>query len=184
MMMMKQTLLLVVLAAACGGGSRPAPATPPPADPVPMNEPVAADPAQPAEPATPAEPAAPAAPDPAQIKADLLAVETAAFEKAKPVFDKHCARCHVKGNKLATKKKLAHFDMTTYPFGGEHAMEIGAEIRKTLGIGGGKVTMPFDKKGAVKGDELALIAAWADAFDASHQGGAHEGHAGHGGHKH
>ena len=44
--------------------------------------------------------------------------------------------------------------------------------------------MPADKKGAVKGDELALIAAWADAFDASHKGGAHEGHGGGGGHDH
>jgi hypothetical protein len=63
-------------------------------------------------------------------------------------------------------------------------MEIGKEIRKSLAIGGGKATMPFDKKGAVKGDELALIAAWADTFDASHAGGAHDGHEGHGEHKH
>jgi hypothetical protein len=40
--------------------------------------------------------------------------------------------------------------------------------------------MPADKKGTVKGDELALIAAWADAFDKAHAGGAHEG----AGHKH
>jgi hypothetical protein len=183
-----KTLLLAALVAACGGASsKPDPTTPPPADPVPMKEPVAADPAKPADPATPAEPAKPAeppAPDPAKVKADLLAAETAAFEQAKPVFDKHCARCHVKGAKQATAKKLDHFEMTKYPFGGHHAMEIGGEIRKVLGIGGGKVTMPADKKGAVKGDELALIAAWADAFDASHKAGAHEGHTGHGGHKH
>jgi mono/diheme cytochrome c family protein len=171
--------LLAVLVAACGGSSTPAPATPPPADPVPMPEPVAAEPAPPAEPAMPAEPPAP---DPAQIKAELLALETAAFEKAKPVFDRHCARCHVKGAKQANKKKLDEFDMTSYPFGGKHAMEIGEEIREVLAIGGGKVKMPPDKKGAVQGDELALIAAWADAFDASHKGGAHEGHDGHGGH--
>jgi mono/diheme cytochrome c family protein len=176
---MMKTLLLAVLVAACGGGSsKPTPTTPPPADPVPMKEPVATEPATPEEPAKPAEPPAP---DPAKIKAELLAAETAAFEQAKPVFDKHCARCHVKGAKLANKKKLDHFDMTAYPFTGEHAMEISGEIRKALAIGGGKATMPFDKKGAVKGDELALIAAWADAFDASHKGGAHEGH---GGHKH
>ncbi len=176
--------LLAFLVAACGGSSTPAPATPPPADPVPMAE---ADPATPADPA-PTEPAAPAeppAPDPAQIKAELLAAETAAFEKAKPVFDKHCSRCHVQGARQANKKKLDEFDMTSYPFGGKHAMEIGEEIREVLAIGGGKAKMPPDKKGAVKGDELALIAAWADAFDASHKGGAHEGHEGHGGgHKH
>ena len=179
-------LLLAVLAvvpAACGGGSaKPAPVTPI-ADPVPMNEPAAAPPetASPAEAAKPAEPPAPPAPDPAKIKADLLAAETAAFEKAKPVFDKHCSRCHAKGGKLATKKKLDEVDMTAYPFGGKHAAEIGEEIREVLGVGGGKVTMPLDKKGAVKGDELALIVAWSEAFDASHKGGAHEGH---GGHKH
>jgi hypothetical protein len=175
--------LLALLVAACGGSSPPAPATPPPADPVPMTE---ADPAQPADPAPPAEPPPPPEPDPAQIKAELLAAETAAFEQAKPVFDRHCARCHVKGAKQANKKKLDHFDMTSYPFGGEHAMELGKKIREVLGIGGGKVKMPPDKKGAVQGQELALIAAWADAFDASHEGGAHEGHGhgGHGGHKH
>jgi hypothetical protein len=46
--------------------------------------------------------------------------------------------------------------------------------------------MPQDNKGAVKGDELALIAAWADAFDKAHAGGAHEGmgHDHDHGHKH
>jgi mono/diheme cytochrome c family protein len=175
---MMKMLLLAIVVAACGGSSKPAPTTSPPVDPVPMKESVAAEPAEPVKPAEPA------APDPAKIKAELLAAETAAFEKAKPVFDKHCAKCHTKGGNLATAKKLDHFDMTSYPFGGHHAMEISSEIRKSLAIGGGKATMPFDKKGAVKGDELALIAAWADAFDASHKGGAHEGHEGHGGHKH
>ncbi|MBA3395053.1 MAG: c-type cytochrome [Deltaproteobacteria bacterium] len=145
------------------------------------------EPAQPIEPAKPDEPAKPAdeapRPDP---KAELLAAEMAAFDKAKPVFDKWCAKCHAEGGKAATKKKRDHFDMTRYPFGGHHAMEISKEIRKSLAIGGGKPTMPFDKKGAVKGDELAAIAAWADAFDASHTGGAHQGtaHDHGGGHKH
>ena len=183
---MIRTLVLALLAsasasaAACGGGSSPsAPTTPPPADPAPVKEGAGAEPAQPAEamkpaePAEPAKPAEPPPPDPAQIKADLLAAETAAFEKAKPVFDKHCARCHVKGQKLANAKKLKELDMTSYPFGGEHAADIGAELREPLGVGGGKVTMPADKKGSVKGDELALIVAWSEAFDASHKGGAH-----------
>ena len=97
-----------------------------------------------------------------------LAAETAAFEKAKPVFEKHCASCHTKSGKNWSAKKLKEFDMTSYPFGGEHAKEIGKEIREVLAIGGGKATMPKGKPGAVKGDELALIAAWADAFDAAH----------------
>jgi mono/diheme cytochrome c family protein len=179
---MMKTILLAILVAACGGGSsRPAPTTPPPGDPVPMKEPAAAGPAAPTGPTRPAEPPAP---DPAKIKAELLAAETAAFEKARPVFDRYCASCHTKGGKLATAKKLDHVDMTAYPFGGHHAMEISGAIRKALGIGGGKPTMPFNNKGAVKGDDLALVAAWADAFDASHQGGAHDGHDGHEHHEH
>lgn len=95
--------------------------------------------------------------------------EQAAFDKAKPVFVKYCASCHTKGGAKATAKKLDHFDMTVYPFGGHHAGTMAATIRKVLGIGGRKPSMPADRKGAVKGDELALIAAWADAFDAAHK---------------
>lgn len=120
-------------------------------------------------------PVEPAAPDPAKVKAELLATETSAYQAAKPVFEKYCASCHQQGGKKATAKKLGHFDITSYPFAGHHAMEVGATVRKVLGIGGGKPTMPMGKPGIVKGDELALIAAWADAFDASHTGGAHEG---------
>ena len=170
-----KTSLILIFAFACGGGSSKPPAATPsgPVDPVPMPSTKTAEPAEP----TPPTPTEPPKPDP---KAELLAAETAAFEKAKPVFDKWCAKCHAEGGQLATQKKRDHFDMTKYPFGGHHAMEISKEIRKALGIGGGKPTMPFDKKGAVKGEELAAIAAWADAFDASHAGGAHEG----GGHEH
>jgi hypothetical protein len=132
--------------------------------------------------ATHTEPPAPTD-DPAQKKkAELLAAERAAYDNAKPVFDKWCAKCHAKGGAKASASKLEHFEITTYPFGGHHAMELGKRVRKALAIGGGKPTMPADNKGAVKGDELALIAAWTDAFDASHEGGAHEGHDAHGDH--
>lgn len=171
-----KTVLLLAMIAACGGGSSQPAA--PVADPVPMTEPAPSQ--EPVAPTPPAEPEA-AQPDPAKVKADLLAAEMAAYEKAKPVFDANCARCHSKGGKLSTAKKRDHFDMTTYPFGGHHAMEISKEIRESLGLTGKKPTMPFDKKGAVKGDDLALITAWADAFDAAHAGGAHQGH---GEHKH
>jgi hypothetical protein len=192
---MKKSLALFVLAlAACGGGSAKPATTGPAKDPIPMAEnPQPPDTTKPDEPAKPTEPAKPSGPDPAKVKADLLAAEQAAFDKAKPVFDKWCAKCHTKGGKMTAAKKLDHFDMTTYPFAGHHAMELGVQIRKSLGIDGSKPTMPFDKKGAVKGDELVLISAWADAFDASHKGGAHEGHGdgehgehedGHGDHKH
>ena len=50
----------------------------------------------------------------------------------------------------------------------------GACIHPMLGkpmrgaIGGGKASMPLDQPGAITGDELAAIAAWADAHDAAH----------------
>jgi hypothetical protein len=166
------TTLVAVLAIACGGKAAPESTETPRAE-------------TPASEAPPAEPTS----DPAQVKADLLAAETAAYEKARPVFEAHCAKCHIKASKKAKPKTLGHFDMTSYPFGGHHAEDISAEVRKALGIGGGKPTMPFDDPGAVKGEELALIAAWADAYDKAHEGGAHQdrGHGGehhHGGHKH
>ena len=174
---------LFAITSACGGGSsKPTSPPTPPADPVPMSEPAVST-NEPAKPNEPTKPTEPPAPDPAKVKAELLAAETAAYEKAKPVFDKFCAKCHTKTGSKMSQKKLDHFDMTTYPFGGHHAMELGIQIRKSLGIDGSKPTMPFDKKGAVKGDELALIKAWTEAFDASHKGGAHEGHGEHG-HKH
>jgi hypothetical protein len=159
--------------AACGGGT-PEATTPAP-------EPAPEEAAAPEEPApeTPPEPEPPPEPDPAAVKAELLAAEQAAYQLAEPVFAKHCARCHTKGNKKVTKAKkkaLAHFEMTSYPFGGDHAHEMGGEIREVLGIGGGnKPTMPMDKPGAVQGDELKLIADWADAYDKAKAGGAHEG---------
>jgi hypothetical protein len=108
---------------------------------------------------------------------DHAAVELAAYQAAKPVFDKYCAGCHVKGERGAKKSALKHFDMTTYPFGGHHAGELGGEIREVLGATGKKPTMPMKNAGAVKGEELALILAWADAFDAARAaaggGGAH-----------
>jgi mono/diheme cytochrome c family protein len=161
---------VILFAIGACGGSSPKPVAPPPADPVPMTEPPVVAQPEPTTPVTPPEPT----PDP---KAELLAAETAAFEKAKPVFDKWCAGCHSKDGKQTSAKKREHFDMTTYPFGGHHAMEISGEIREVLGLTGKKPSMPPNQKGQVKGDDLEAIKAWADAFDASHKGGAHEGHA-------
>jgi hypothetical protein len=179
---MTKLLLPIVLVAACSGGaSKPATTTPPATGPA--KAAAAGDPATPGEAGGPGDSArpVPAAPDPAKIKAELLAAELAAFQKAKPVFGKYCASCHEKGGKNATSKKLAHFDITAYPFGGHHAVEVSKAVRKVLAIGGGTPTMPLNDKGAVKGDDLALIATWADAFDAAYHGGAHEGRGGGGG---
>jgi hypothetical protein len=172
---MKKVCLAFLVTAACGGGSTKPAAAPTAPEPTP-NVAAAEHPHDDA-----ARPVAePTAPDPEKAKADLLAAETAAYEGARPVFEKYCAGCHTQNGKNASKKKLDHFDMTTYPFGGHHAGEAGAAIRKVLGIDGSKPTMPRGKPGIVQGDELAAIAAWADAFDASREGGAHESHDAHG----
>jgi hypothetical protein len=91
--------------------------------------------------------------------------ERAAFERATPAFERHCFRCHTTGGKKSKPKTLAHLDMDGYPFTGHHADEAGRVVRKVLGAEGGKATMPSDDPGAVTGDDLALILAWAQAYD-------------------
>ena len=186
--------ILVSTLADCGSGPSKTATPVVHTDPIPMTEPSREPTSPPTEPARAPEahaPSEPATSDAAKVKAELLAAEMNAYEKAKPVFEANCARCHTKAGKVSTEKKRSHFDMTTYPFGGHHAMAIAAQIRKSLGMTGDKPTMPYDKKGSVKGNELALIGAWADAFDAAHAAGAHDGHGDHehgdhdhGGHDH
>lgn len=94
--------------------------------------------------------------------------EIAAFERAKPAFERHCFRCHTSAGKKSKAKALAHITMDAYPFGGHHADESGTVVRKVLGGGGGKPTMPSDDPGAVTGEDLARILAWADAFENAH----------------
>lgn len=170
--------LLFSFVLACGGGSSSKPDTTTAADPVPMQE-APTQPATPAEPTETAQPAEPAAPEPPAKDpvVELLAAESAAYANAKPVFEKWCASCHTKGGKKASAKKLEELDMSTYPFTGEHAS--AEDIREVLGLTGKKPSMPADKKGAVKGDELQAIKAWSEAWDEAHKGGAHAGHAGH-----
>jgi hypothetical protein len=112
-----------------------------------------------------------AAPD--DNKAARLADERAAYDKAKPVFEKYCASCHTHDGKHATANKLDHFEMSSYPFGGHHVGTLGPTIRKVLAVGGGKASMPKTKPGLVAGDELAAIAAWAKMWDAAEAAGAH-----------
>lgn len=117
-----------------------------------------------------AAPAEPAKPDP---KAELLVAETSAWQKAKPTFTRYCSTCHTKDGKKAAKKKLDHFDMDTYPLGGHHTATIGFTIRNVLGLGDKKATMPYDKPGAVQGDELDTVKAWVEAWEAAEKAGAH-----------
>jgi mono/diheme cytochrome c family protein len=164
--------LLLVLAIAACGSQKPAPATPAEPDHIAHHvdegsgSAVAATPEMPKEPEKPAE-------TPKDPKVELLAAETAAWETAKPVFEKSCATCHTSAGKKAAKKKLDHFNMDTYPLGGHHTATIGYTIREVLGISGKKPTMPYDKPGSVKGDDLAKIKAWTDAWEAAEKGGAH-----------
>lgn len=179
---MTRTRFLAILAsitlAACGGKSKGD--TTPPAggggDPVTSGPDATTGPdAPPDAPVEPVPPDAPPAPAPDPHVA-LMAAETAAYEQARPVFAKRCGGCHIQGGASATPKKLGHLDMTSYPFASHHADTITTTIRHVLGVDGAKPVMPKDKPGSVKGDELALITAWADAYDAADEGGAHEPH--------
>lgn len=98
----------------------------------------------------------------------LVRAERVAFAAAKPVFEEFCESCHT-GTAKQNRKALKHFNMDGYPFTGHHAHELGAVIRKVLGVGGGKATMPKNDKGAVVGAKLELVAAWSRAFDAAHE---------------
>jgi hypothetical protein len=176
-------IAIAIAVAACGSASSPAattPAPPAPAGPAHAHDhdatgsgdatggAVAAPEAPPKEPAR-AEPSQ-AATDP---KADLLAAETSAWESARPVFDKACATCHTSAGKKATKKKLDHFNVDSYPPGGHHTSTIGFTIRDVLGLSGKKPTMPYDRPGSVQGADLAKTKAWTDAWEAAEKAGAH-----------
>lgn len=184
--MVKTLVMLGMLGAAagagCGSTATPPPNTPtaPVADPPLSAGPVAnagatGSAAAPPTPTTPPR-ADPPAPDPAQVKAALLASETVAWTTAKPAFDKACASCHTKDGKKAAKKKLDHFDMSSYPPGGHHTGTIGYTIREVLGLTDKPATMPYGKPGTVKGEDLALIKAWTDAWETAEKGGAHPPH--------
>jgi hypothetical protein len=173
-----------------GGPADPdAPSGPPPSKTV-LTE---GDPAEPADGAGPADPHA--GHDHGRGTPDLLAVEKTAFERAAPVLDKHCARCHTSAGSAKEKMRnnaLKHFSLDSYPPGGHHADEITEELREVLGVDPKtrkkkkRPTMPLDTPGAVSDQELEVILAWADAFDAAEAAGLH-GKAKkppHGGHKH
>lgn len=111
--------------------------------------------------------------DAAKTKAKLLAAETRAWQAATPALQKHCASCHTKDGKSASRKRLDHFNFTSYPVGGHHAAKIGVTVRRVLGLERKKATMPFGKAGTVTGDDLAAIKAWTEAWEVADKGGAH-----------
>jgi mono/diheme cytochrome c family protein len=113
---------------------------------------------------------------PVDESANLDAEEVAAYARARPVFEAYCASCHSHRGDSSDPKALAHFSMDSYPLGGHHAAEIGGAIREVLGANGSKPTMPEDSPGAVKGPELELVLAWAEAFERAHPESNHEHH--------
>ena len=100
--------------------------------------------------------------------------EQEAYERAKPVFQRYCAGCHTSSSGKA--EALRHFSMDSYPFGGHHADQVATTIRDVLGVTGKAATMPLDRPGAVRGEELRVILDWADAFDRAHPPSDHHGH--------
>lgn len=89
--------------------------------------------------------------------------EQAAYGRARPVFERHCASCHSSAGARARPAPMKHFNMDTYPFTG-HATP--KTIRRVLGVGG-EPTMPPDHPGAVGGDDLEAILSWAAAVELS-----------------
>ena len=92
-----------------------------------------------------------------------LSDDKKAYERARPVFQKYCGKCHTEQSGKRTA--LKHFVMDSYPFGGHHTANMPATIRKVLGQDGKRATMPRDKPGIVQGDDLKLILEWADAAE-------------------
>jgi hypothetical protein len=121
---------------------------------------------------------------PADAPPDLVAAERVAYERAKPVFDRYCVGCHTKPKGL--RSTLEHLDMTSYPFGGHHAEDVAAMVRTSVGATGKRATMPKNAPGTLKGEDLALVLAWADAFDRAKPSKPRPAapRPSHGGHKH
>jgi len=115
---------------------------------------------------------------------DLLGAEMLAYERARPIFERYCARCHTTKGGRATEEALKHFNMDRYPFGGHHQTEITQTVRKVLGSTGKKVTMPRNDPGAVQGEDLMLILDWAESFDTARVVGLHVAEPDHDGHAH
>jgi hypothetical protein len=113
-------------------------------------------------------------------------VERAAYEAALPAFQAWCTSCHAGDDGREHPVARDHLDMTGYPFGGEHGGSMAAAmIREVVGGNGHAATMPADDPGAVRGHDLALVLAWADAAEAAHADDEpdEDEHREHGGHE-
>jgi hypothetical protein len=154
------TVFLSALAA-CGSGQKD---QQPPADPVRKGPVEAIGPGQDRSREVPVD-ASPR--DPAAKPGD----HRAAFEVARPAFERHCFRCHRREGAASRKvkiKAIKHLDMSVYPFGGHHPDDAASVIRRALlGDEMKKTppTMPADDIGGVTGKDLEKLLAWADAFE-------------------
>ena len=113
-------------------------------------------------------------PSPEQLPTGVAAAERQAYAQARPVFERYCAGCHTPG--AGNSEAVEHFNMGSYPFSGHHSHEAAETVRSVLGARGKPATMPADRPGIVKGEELTRVLQWADAFDAAHPGSAAEHH--------
>lgn len=102
-----------------------------------------------------------------QIDDDAPLAEIAAFIEARGAFERNCTRCHTTAGDESSTKAIDKLSMNRYPFTGKRAAVAGKAVRKSLGQGGGKATMPKDNPDTVSGDDLTLMFKWADAFDAA-----------------
>jgi hypothetical protein len=120
----------------------------------------------------------------APAAAAITEAERVAYDRARPVIERHCARCHTAGGAKATEITVAHIDLSSYPFDGHHTHELGPALRRVLGADGGDPEMPHDDPGAVKGADLEALLALAAAWTAAHPDGAPAAeHHDHGEHK-
>jgi uncharacterized membrane protein len=94
-------------------------------------------------------------------------LEHAAFEQARPVFARYCDGCHSEQGAHRDREALRDLVTTRYPFAGRRAAVAGHAVAVSLGRGH-RATMPDDHPGSVRGDDLARVMAWADAFDRAH----------------
>jgi hypothetical protein len=95
----------------------------------------------------------------------VAAEEQRAYDQARGAFDRHCGRCHTTGGKRGRRRSLEQFNMDSYPFTGEHAADAGDAVRTVLGAGREPPSMPKDNPGLVRGADLQVILAWANAFE-------------------
>ncbi len=91
--------------------------------------------------------------------------ELAAYERARPVFERECKRCHASGTRLTSTAAMGGVDMSRYPFGGGTPTEVARRIGVSIGLFGRGATMPPTRLPGLRGEDAALVAAWIAAVE-------------------